>query len=82
MPEKLARDGGGHEPEWRLLLPLMTLAGIGVVAGLAPWLLNSFLAPAAGAILNRPQTFSLAVWHGFSPALLLSAVTFVGAFAV
>ncbi len=75
-------DDGGHEPEWRLLLPPMTLAAIGVVVGLAPWLLNSSLAAAAGAILNRPQTLSLAIWHGFSPALILSAVTFVGAIAV
>ena len=72
----------GHEPEWRLLWPPMTLAAIGVVAGLAPWLLNASLAAAAGAILNRPQTLSLAIWHGFSPAVILSAATFVGAIAV
>jgi len=76
------KDDGGHEPEWRLLLPPMTLAAIGVVVGLAPWLLNSSLAAAAGAILNRPQTLSLAIWHGFSPALILSGVTFIGAIAV
>ena len=75
-------DDHGHEPGWRLLLPPMTLAAIGVGAGLAPWLLNPPLAAAAGAILNRPQTFSLAVWHGVSPALLLSALTFVGVIAV
>ena len=75
-------EHGGHEPEWRLLFPPMMLAAIGVVAGLAPWLLNASLAAAAGAILNQPQTVSLAVWHGFSPVLILSAVTFVGAIAV
>ncbi len=75
-------DDGGHEPEWRLLLPPMTLAAIGVVVGLAPWLLNSSLAAAAGAILNRPQTLSLAILHGFSPVLILSGVTFIGAIAV
>ena len=61
------------------LLPPMTLALIGVLAGLAPWLLDAPLAAAAAAILNRPQTLSLAIWHGFSPALMLSAVTLVGA---
>jgi multicomponent Na+:H+ antiporter subunit A len=75
-------DEGGHEPEWRLVLPPMTLAAIGVIAGVAPSLLNSSLAAAAGAILDQPQTLSLAIWHGFSPVLALSAVTFVGAVAV
>jgi multicomponent Na+:H+ antiporter subunit A len=75
-------DYDGHEPGWRLLLPPMTLAATGVVAGLAPWLLNASLTAAAGAILNRPQTFSLAIWHGFSPALMLSALTFVGVVTV
>ncbi len=75
-------NDGGHEPEWRLLLPPLTLASIGVVVGLAPSLLDSSIAAAAGAILNRAQTISLAIWHGFSPALILSAVTFVGAIAV
>ena len=79
LPFRGARhDDSGHEPGWRLLLPPMTLAAIGVLAGLAPWLLNAPLAAAAGAILNRPQAVSLAIWHGFSPALLLSALTLVG----
>jgi multicomponent Na+:H+ antiporter subunit A len=75
-------DDGGDEPEWRLLVPPMTLAAIGVVVGVAPWLLNFPLAAAASAILDRPQRFALAIWHGLSPALILSAVTFVGAVAV
>jgi multicomponent Na+:H+ antiporter subunit A len=74
-------EHGGREPEWRLLWPPMILAVIGVAAGLAPWVLNAPLAAAAGAIVARPQTLSLAIWHGFSPAVILSAVTFVGAIA-
>ena len=67
----------GHEPEWRLLLPPLTLAAIGMLAGLAPWLLNAPLAAAAGVIRHQPAALSLAIWHGLSPALMLSAVTLV-----
>jgi len=33
------------------------------------------VAAAAGAIRGEPTTLSLALWHGVSPVLLLSAVT-------
>jgi multicomponent Na+:H+ antiporter subunit A len=72
-----ASDDDGHESEWRLLLPPMTLAALGVVVGFAPWLLNAPLAAAAGAILPGSDAVSLAIWHGFSPALMLSVLTLV-----
>jgi multicomponent Na+:H+ antiporter subunit A len=67
----------GHEPGWRLLLPPVTLAAAGMLAGLAPWLLTAPIAAAAGAVGYHPP-LSLAIWHGLSPALMLSAVTLVG----
>ncbi len=67
----------GHDPEWRLLLPPVTLAAAGVLAGLAPWLLDAPLTLAAGAILHRPEPLSLAIWHGVTPALMLSALTLI-----
>ena len=72
-----AAAAGGHEPEWRLFLPPVTLAVIGVLVGLMPWLLNAPLAAAAASVLPRSEALSLAVWHGFSPALMLSIVTLV-----
>ena len=45
-------------------------------------MLNASLGAAASAILNRPATLSLSVWHGISPALILSALTLVAVAAV
>ena len=42
-----------------------------------PGLLNEPLGAAASSILKRPVTLSLSVWHGLSPALILSASTLV-----
>ncbi len=50
----------------------------GVLAGVAPWILNAPLSAAAAAILNTPADFSLAVWHGLSPTLMLSGLTLLG----
>ena len=67
-----------HEPAWPLWLPPLTLASCGVLAGVVPWILNAPLSAAAAAILNTPSDVSLAVWHGLSPALMLSALTLLG----
>ena len=72
----------GHEPPSRLLFPPLLLAAAGAVFGLAPWLLNQPLTSAAGAILNQPEAVSLAIWHGASPALLLSALTLIAVFGL
>jgi multicomponent Na+:H+ antiporter subunit A len=67
-----------HDPSWRLWLPPLALALSGVLAGAVPWLLAAPLSAAAAAILNTPFEMSLAAWHGFSPALVLSVVTLSG----
>ena len=70
-----AAADGAREPEWRLRWPPIVLAAAGVLAGSAPSLLNAPLSAAAGAIENRSAPLSLAIWHGVSPALILSAFT-------
>jgi multicomponent Na+:H+ antiporter subunit A len=82
LPFQGRSDDRSHEPGWRLLLPPMTLAIVGVLVGLAPWILDASLAAAAGAILGRSESVSLVVWHGFSPALLLSVFTLACVIAV
>jgi multicomponent Na+:H+ antiporter subunit A len=67
-----------HEPGWALWGPPLALASCGVLAGVAPFLLNAPLSAAAASILNGPADLSLAVWHGVSPAMMLSAVTLAG----
>ena len=67
-----------HEPPWQMWLPPLLLAVTGVVVGLAPAFVNAPLSAATAAILRGPSDLSLAVWHGFSPALLLSLLTLLG----
>jgi multicomponent Na+:H+ antiporter subunit A len=74
-----------HDPSWALYAPPLLLAIAGAVAGLAPWLIDAPIAAAAGAIVHGPLTMALAIWHGFSPALLLSMLTLAaiaGAYAL
>lgn len=67
-----------HEPGWPLWVSPLVLAAIGVVAGIAPWILERPLSAAAASILSGPSDLSLAVWHGFTPVLLLSVLTLAG----
>lgn len=70
-----ASADAGHEPEWRLLLPPIILALAGVIVGIAPMLLNAPLSVALAAIHHQAGSVSLGLWHGVSPALMLSALT-------
>ncbi len=67
-----------RDPAWPLWIAPLTLGLSGVVAGVVPSILTAPLAAAAAAILNTPSDLSLSVWHGLSPALLLSLVTLLG----
>jgi multicomponent Na+:H+ antiporter subunit A len=53
----------------------MLLAAIGLVAGLVPSLLDGAVSAASTATNGVPADVSLRVWHGVTPALLLSLVT-------
>ena len=72
----LAKDA--HEPPWPLWLPPLVLAAGGLLVGVAPALLNGPLSMAATATAGVSVDVSLSVWHGVTPALLLSALTFSG----
>jgi multicomponent Na+:H+ antiporter subunit A len=67
-----------REPAWPLWIPPLILALSGVFVGVVPWILAAPLSAAGAAILNTPFDMSLAVWHGLSPALMLSVVTLSG----
>lgn len=60
---------------WALWIPPLVLASAGLVAGVAPWILDRPLTSAATSIAGVPVAVSLRVWHGLTPALLLSALT-------
>jgi multicomponent Na+:H+ antiporter subunit A len=64
-----------HEPGWAMRLPPLVLALAGLAAGIAPWLLSRPLSSAASAAAGMPVDASLSLWHGLTPALMLSVLT-------
>ena len=70
-----SRTSDAHEPAWPLWMPPLLLATAGLLAGIVPSMLDGPLSAAAAAITGAPVDVSLSVWHGITPALLLSALT-------
>ena len=64
-----------HEPPGALWSTPLVLAAVGVVAGFAPWLVEGVLAPATRSVTGDATPLELALWHGFTPVLLLSVLT-------
>jgi multicomponent Na+:H+ antiporter subunit A len=71
---KTAPVKGVHDPAWQLWVPPLALAAGGVLVGMVPSLLNGTLSAAAAAA-GAPSPVSLSLWHGITPALLLSLLT-------
>jgi len=65
-----------HEPSWGMKAPALLLVVVCVAVGLAPMVLAAPLVQvAASAALGKPASvFSLALWHGLSLPLLMSAI--------
>lgn len=66
---------GAHEPPWGLWLGPAVLSVAGVVFCLVPSLVNGPIALASAAVTRAYVPVHLALWHGFTPVLLLSLVT-------
>ena len=65
-----------HDPGVAMLAGPLVLASLGLVFGLAPWLVSdTLILPAAAAVAGHPIDYNLALWHGFTPMLLLSLLT-------
>ncbi|MEM9782041.1 MAG: hydrogen gas-evolving membrane-bound hydrogenase subunit E [Pseudomonadota bacterium] len=59
-------------------LPPLALASLGLVFGIAPDLVgNTLVQPAVTAILGRPETVALKLWHGINVPLAMSIATVV-----
>lgn len=65
-----------HDPPWPMWMGPVLLGCLSVVFGVMPALPEGLLSAAASSVLARPVSFHLALWHGFSPVLLLSLATF------
>ena len=65
-----------HDPPWTMWLGPVFLGCLSVLFGLMPVLPEALLSAAASSVLGESVSFHLALWHGFSPLLLLSLATF------
>lgn len=77
-PTALPREP--HEPVAWMRRPIEVLVAVCLVVGVIPGIVVSpFLNTAVAALLgaNAPR-FDLALWHGFTPALLLSTIALIG----
>jgi multicomponent Na+:H+ antiporter subunit A len=74
----VAPANGTHEVAWPLWVPPLVLAAGGLLAGLAPSLIDQPISIAATAVAGVPVAVSLSLWHGVTPALLLSVLTLAG----
>lgn len=68
----------GRQPRGSFLGPPALLAGLLVLFGVVPWLLDGFLTTAAEALDATVHAVHLAVWHGFDNAFWLSVATYAG----
>jgi len=73
-----------HEPPRWMKLPVEILVVICLAVGILPaWTFGPLLAAAAGATLQGElPAYSLAIWHGFNPALGMSVLALVGGVAI
>jgi multicomponent K+:H+ antiporter subunit A len=69
-----------HEPPRWMMLPVEILVVICLAVGILPaWTFGPLLATAAAATLQAElPEYSLAIWHGFNPALAMSLVALAG----
>ena len=71
-----------HAPSLLMVAPVVVLSALGLVLGLVPSVLDPLVQAYAGAYADEPAPYALALWHGLSPALLLSVATLAGAAAL
>jgi len=68
------------EANKKMSMNAFLLAVFTLIISIVPFTINkAILSPAASAILGHPVTMKLAMWHGFTPSLALSLITFLGA---
>jgi len=73
-----------HEPPPYLRAPVEILVAICLLVGIAPaYTVAPLLAAAAASVVGGPlPPYSLAIWHGFSLPLLMSALALIGGAAM
>jgi len=72
-------DTPAHDPAPLFIGPVVLLAQLSLLLGLVPSLADPLVQAYAAQYAAEPEPFHLALWHGPSAALLLSAMTLGGA---
>lgn len=76
--ERTVTPKSPHDPDIAMLSGPIILGALGLGFGLFPSLVgNSLIIPGASVIAGSKVEYSLSLWHGFTPMLALSVVTFV-----
>jgi multicomponent Na+:H+ antiporter subunit A len=74
--EKVSTPKHAHEAPITLLLGPVILAGTSLILGVLPSVIDtSVLLPPIRAVLRKPISLELALWHGINPIFLLSMAT-------
>ncbi len=65
-----------HDPGATMLAGPALFGVLGLLFGLAPGAIgSSLILPAASAVAGQPIDYTLSLWHGFTPMLVLSVAT-------
>lgn len=68
------------EAKKKMSMNAFLLAVFTLLISIVPFTIDkAILSPAASATLGHPVTMELALWHGFTPSLVLSIITLFGA---
>ena len=82
-PQRSAAPGAAHDPSFGMWLPVALLVLPVIVIGVMPSLAAPVVARTSLAAAGAPlPEFHLALWHGFTPALAMSAIALVGGLLV
>jgi multicomponent Na+:H+ antiporter subunit A len=67
-----------HEPSTGMLVPVLVLSGLALLLGVLPGMAGELISPAWAVVVGRSASMNhlhLALWHGWTPVLGLSALT-------
>ncbi|QLC50244.1 DUF4040 domain-containing protein [Methanolobus zinderi] len=67
-----------HDPGWTMIIPTAFLAVLIILFGLVPSIPSHYIVqPATESILLEPVDLHVQLWHGFTPALMMTIATFI-----
>ncbi len=67
-----------HDPGWTMIVPTAFLAVLIILFGLVPSIPSHYIVqPAVESILLEPVDLHVQLWHGFTPALMMTIATFI-----